>query len=70
MEHRHIYHYTGKCPYIGKNQTIIVTFFSFDEFDGYKKDRYSCPLKSQCPYVEQDKYHRCPVYLECPASPY
>ncbi len=67
------YRFTGACPYTNSSQSIEINYFEIPMLGastpGYKKDSYYCPLVDECPYPDQDRYHRCPVYLEAPDVP-
>ena len=68
------YNFTGNCPYTGTRQTIRIDYLEVPVIgtmnNSNRKDSYSCPSASECPYPEQDEYHRCPVYLQAPESTY
>lgn len=74
MTRKLTYSFTGNCPYTASRQTIKINYFEIPVIGsltpGYKKDAYSCPLSSECPYPAHDDYHRCPVYLDAPDAPY
>lgn len=66
--------FTGNCPYTGSSQSIRINYLEVPVLgtmnNGTKKDSYHCTLANECPYPEQDEYHRCPVYLQAPESAY
>ena len=66
--------YTGKCPYLNKFHSINITYAEIrmlgNPNSDYKKGSYSCNEIENCPYPSQDKWGRCPVYLDSPSSPY
>lgn len=73
MGRKIVYRFVGECPYTNEPQAININYLEISMIGsmapGYKKDAYSCPLAEDCPYPSQDKYHRCPVYLNAPDAP-
>lgn len=65
--------YAHLCPRTHKQETIQIDYITVTQgklLIGYKKGAWSCPMKSECLYVEQDLYHLCPVYRSAPDSPF
>lgn len=65
--------YTCLCPHTHKQTTIQLNYIADMQGRfpiGYKKDSWHCPMKPEFPFVEQDRYQRCPVYYSAPNSPF
>ena len=65
--------YSCLCPHTHKQETIQINYIAVMQgrlLIGYKKEAWKCAMKSECPYVEQDRYHQCPVYHSAPNSPF
>ena len=65
--------YCGDCPYLGELHTIRIKYAEValpkQLKPGYKRLSYSCNMSDDCPYPQNDKYGRCPVFLNSPNEP-
>ncbi len=65
--------YVSMCPHTHKQEHIQLNYIAVMQgrlLIGYKKEGWNCPMKQDCPYVERDPYHLCPVYRSAPDSPF
>lgn len=65
--------YTGDCPYLNDEHTIYIECAEItvagNPNPGYKKLSYECDYVNECPYPDQDRWGRCPLYISAPSHP-
>ena len=67
------YIFQSQCPYLDKLHSISIDYEEIlmcgTTKPGYKKGNYYCDEADNCPFPSNDKWGRCPVYLNSPSEP-
>lgn len=66
--------FSSNCPYLNRVHSIDIDYAKIQvlgqAIPGYKSISYSCDFSEECPYPNQDRFGRCPVYLAASEKPY